>query len=228
LFTLSEVKRSYGQYCTLAKTLDVVGGRWTLLVVRELLGGPRRFGDLMDGLPGIGTNLLSERLRELQEAGVIEKRVLPPPAGSTVYELTERGRELRGAALTLTRWGLESAGLEAPAKDEEFRVHWLMVTGQAAFRPEAAGDAPLICEVRTSDSDVSHFRIEDGELGIFQGPASDPDLALSGTPSALIRLFTGRVAPKKAIENGVVLHGDLETLQRAVEAFGLSEQSDVA
>ena len=97
MFTLSEVKRSYGQYCTLAKTLDVVGGRWTLLVVRELLGGPRRFGDLMDGLPGIGTNLLSERLRELQEAGVIEKRVLPPPAGSTVYELTARGQALEKA-----------------------------------------------------------------------------------------------------------------------------------
>jgi DNA-binding HxlR family transcriptional regulator len=220
------VKRSYGQYCALAKALDVVGSRWTLLVVRELLAGPRRFGDLMNGLPGIGTNLLSERLRDLQDADVIEKRVLPPPAGSTVYELTDRGRELGNAALLLTRWGYESLGL--PAKDEEFRVNWFIAIGQAAYQRQAAGDLSLTCEMRTSETDVSHFRIEDGKFQIVQGPAHDPDLALAGAPRDFIDLFTGRLPPKKAIANGIALNGDLATLQTVLEIFGLLELSETA
>jgi DNA-binding HxlR family transcriptional regulator len=220
------VKRSYGQYCAVAKALDVVGSRWTLLVVRELLGGPRRFGDLMEGLPGIGTNLLSERLHELQDAEVIEKRTLPPPAGSTVYELTDRGRKLGGVAIALAWWGSEFMD-EPPAKDEEFRVHWFMVVGQAAFRPQAAGDARLTCEMRTSDTDVSHFRIEDGKFRVFQGPAADPDIALTGKPRDLIDLFTGEVSVKKALADGVSLDGDLETLERVLEAFGLRRLSEL-
>jgi len=222
------VKRSYGQYCTLAKTLDMVGGRWTLLVVRELLGGPRRFGDLMDGLSGIGTNLLSERLRELQDAEVIEKRVLPPPAGSTVYELTDRGRELGHAALALSRWGYESVGLRAPAKDEEFRVHWFLLTGQAAFRSQAAGGTQLTCEMRSGDSDVGHFRIDDGTFEAIQGPAGNPDLVLAGKPRELIDLFTGRLSAEKAVEKGILVSGDPGALRTAIEAFGLLELSEVA
>jgi DNA-binding HxlR family transcriptional regulator len=220
------VKRSYGQYCALAKALDVVGSRWTLLVVRELLAGPRRFGDLMNGLPGIGTNLLSERLRELQEEGVIEKRVLPPPAGSTVYELTDRGRELAGPAMLLARWGYERLGM--PAKNEEFRIHWFLTIGQAAFRRQEAGDLSLTCEMRTSDTDVAHFRIKDGRFQLFQGPAGDPDLSLTGAPGDFINLFTGKVTPKKAIANGIALNGDLDTLQKVLEIFGLLELSETA
>jgi DNA-binding HxlR family transcriptional regulator len=219
------VKRSYGQYCPLAKALDVVGSRWTMLVVRELLGGPRRFGDLMNGLPGIGTNLLSERLRELQEAGVIEKRVLPPPAGSTVYELTDRGRELGLPAILLARWGSELLGM--PSKDEEFRVHWFIAIGQATFRSQEAGDLSLTCELRTSDADVSYFRIEDGKFRVVQGPATDPDLALAGAPRDLIDLFTGQLPAKKAI-NGINMNGDLDTLQTVLEIFGLLELSETA
>jgi DNA-binding HxlR family transcriptional regulator len=220
------MKRSYGQYCAVAKALDVVGNRWTLLVVRELLGGPRRFGDLIDGLPGIGTNLLSERLRELQDADVIEKRTLPPPAGSTVYELTDRGRALGGVAIALAWWGYEYLG--APAKGDEFRAHWFMVVGQAAFRPQAAGDARITCEMRTSETDVSHFRIEDGQFRIFQGPAADPDITLSGAPRDFIELFTGQVAPEKAVANNIELDGDLETLETVLESFGLLRLSELS
>src|SRR5918996_4677686 len=98
-------KRRYDQYCALARALDVVGERWTLLLVRELLLGPRRYTDLLGGLPGIGTNLLADRLRYLEQVGLVRRRVLPPPAGSTVYELTELGRELEPTVFALGRWG---------------------------------------------------------------------------------------------------------------------------
>src|SRR5215208_4365136 len=97
--------RSYNQYCPLAYALDLVGERWTLLIVRELLAGPHRFKDLLAGLPGISTNLLSDRLKSLEEQGLIRRRVLPPPAGSTVYELTAAGQALEPAVLELGKWG---------------------------------------------------------------------------------------------------------------------------
>src|SRR5262245_63048394 len=98
--------RSYRQYCAVARGLDVVGERWTLLIVRDLLVGPKRYTDLLDGLPGIGTNLLAARLRELEQGGVVRRTVLPPPAGSTVYELTEVGRALEPVVMALGRWGV--------------------------------------------------------------------------------------------------------------------------
>src|SRR5437762_7857993 len=100
-------QRSYGQFEGLARALDVVGERWTLLLIRELLLGPRRYTDLLDGLPGIGTNLLARRLRQLEAAGVVRKSRTPPPSPSAVYELTDRGRELEPALLVLARWGME-------------------------------------------------------------------------------------------------------------------------
>jgi DNA-binding HxlR family transcriptional regulator len=218
------VKRSYGQYCALAKTLDVIGGRWTMLIMRELMIGPRRFRDLMDGLPGIGTNLLSERLRELQEAEVIHKRTLPPPAGSTVYELTGEGQALVPALLIFSRWGL--ARMEAPGKDEEFRTHWFMTAAMAAFRPEAAQGVTLTSELRANATDVAHFRIADGRLEVIQGPASDPDLSLEGNPRALIDLFRGAVPPEEAVLDGIRLDGDLETLKQVLAIFGAPQAAE--
>ena len=99
------IHRSYNQYCGLAYALDIVGERWTILIIRELMAGPRRFKDLMDGLPGINTNLLSARLKTLQKQGVISRRILPPPAGSVVYELTALGQALETTLLELGKWG---------------------------------------------------------------------------------------------------------------------------
>src|SRR3954465_14659960 len=99
-------KRSYNQHCAMARALDALGERWTLLVIRELLPGPKRYKDLLEGLPGIGTNLLAARLRDLEAAGAIQRRMLPPPAGAVVYELTDSGRELESVVLDLARWGL--------------------------------------------------------------------------------------------------------------------------
>src|SRR5437660_12010745 len=102
--------RSYDQYCAVARGLDVSGDRWTLLIVRDLLLGPKRYKDLLSGLPGIGTNLLADRLKELEGAGLIERAVLPPPAGSTVYQLTERGLALEPVMIALGRWGARCLG----------------------------------------------------------------------------------------------------------------------
>src|SRR2546427_12402137 len=102
---VQSTKRSYDQWCAVARSLDVVGERWTLLIVRDLLVGPKRYKDLLIGLPGIGTNLLADRLRELEGAGILRRTVLPPPAGSTVYELTSSGQALEPVILALGRWG---------------------------------------------------------------------------------------------------------------------------
>src|SRR5947209_6790027 len=115
-------KRSYNQYCAVARALDVIGERWTLLIVRELLTGPKRFKDLLEGLCGIGTNLLAARLKDLEGQGVVWRTSLPPPAGSKVYELTELGRSLEPVVVALSRWGLKL--LDAPSEEEDLKAAW--------------------------------------------------------------------------------------------------------
>src|SRR5213076_2721880 len=111
-------RRKYGQGCGTAHALDLVGDRWALLVVRELVLGPKRFTDLREGLPGIGPNVLSQRLKELEEAEVVRQRVLPPPAGSSVYELTDWGLELEEVIVQLARWGARSPQLPREAETQ--------------------------------------------------------------------------------------------------------------
>src|SRR3712207_1892188 len=129
--------RSYNQYCGLAYALDVVGERWTLLIVRELIAGPRRFKDLMDGLPGISTNLLAERLKNLEQQTVIRRRVLPPPAGSTVYELTALGQSLEKTLLELGKWGSQFVP-ESREGATVLRAGSYALTLKTFFRPERA------------------------------------------------------------------------------------------
>src|SRR3954454_19011185 len=139
-------KRSYDQYCPAAKALDLVGERWTLLLVRELLLGPRRYGDLLEALPGIGTNLLSERLRRLEEANILRRRRLDPPAGSTVYEVTEEGWELEPVLLPLGRFGLCMLGRRR--RKEAFRPEWLALGLRSAVDVQAAAGLHETYEVR--------------------------------------------------------------------------------
>src|SRR5690349_25163474 len=131
-------KRRYDQYCALARALDVVGERWTLLIVRELILGPRRYTDLLGALPGIGTNLLADRLTSLEREGIVERDRLPPPAAAAVYALTEYGRGLEPAVIALTRWG--SRRLRQPSRSDHFRPSWLGIAMLAAFRPGVATD----------------------------------------------------------------------------------------
>src|SRR5437763_11662444 len=167
-------RRKYGQGCGTAHALDLIGDRWALLVVRELLFGPKRFTDLRDGLPGIGPNVLSQRLKELEEAGVLRRRVLPPPAGSTVYELTEWGSELEDIVVRLGRWGARSP--EMP-RETETHPEWLVLGMRAIYDP-ADDPVPTLYELRFGD-EVFWARADDGSLRVGRGAASQPDAVLT-------------------------------------------------
>lgn len=211
-------KRSYDQYCTVARALDAVGERWTLLVVRELLTGPKRFKDLLEGLPGIGTNLLAARLKDLEGNGIVRRATLPPPAGSKVYELTGLGRALEPAVVALSQWGLKLLG--SPRGDEDLQPSWAMVAVRAGLDPQAAGDVRETYEFRVA-GEVFHVRVQDGEAEARQGPATDPEVILSGHTRAFLALASGHLEPEAAISSGSIhARGDQETLARCLKMFG--------
>ena len=215
-------RRSYDQYCAVARALDVVGERWTLLVIRELLPGPKRYKDLLEGLPGIGTNLLAARLRDLEAAGAIQRRMLPPPAGAVVYELTDSGRELESVVLDLARWGLKR--MEQPRRRESFRPDWYGVAMCAAFRPHAARGVRETYECRIG-TDVFHLRVHDGSAEVGQGSATSADLIVKADFKSLHAVVSGQVSPMEAIDSGrVEIQGDPAALQRCVEIFGLDSR----
>jgi DNA-binding HxlR family transcriptional regulator len=212
-------KRSYGQHCTVARALDAVGERWTLLLVRELSTGPKRFKDLLGGLPGIGTNLLAGRLKALEGEGIVRRATLPPPAGSNVYELTEFGRGLEPVVVALSRWGARL--LDAPREEDELRAGWAAVAMRSAMKPGTAGGRPGTYEVRI-DGEAFHLRVGDGEEAAEarQGPASDPDLVVSGDARTLLAVASGRLSPEEAVRSGVLrTEGDREEDREALLAW---------
>ncbi len=213
-------KRSYNQYCAIARALDIVGERWTLLVVRELFTGPKRFKDLLEGLPGIGTNLLTTRLKDLERYGVVRRTTLPPPAASKVYELTELGRSLESVIAALGRWGLEFLG--TPDREDDLRPAWAAVAMRSALKQEAARGLQEIYEFRI-DEEAFHLRIKDGEVEALQEPAVNPDLVVRGSTQAFLALVAGQLEPAEALESGEIrIEGEQETLARCLEIFGLS------
>jgi DNA-binding HxlR family transcriptional regulator/putative sterol carrier protein len=213
-------KRSYNQYCAVARALDLVGQRWTLLIVRELLTGPKRFKDLLEGLPGIGTNLLTARLKDLEGYGVVHRVTLPPPAASKVYELTELGRSLEPAIAALGRWGLEFLG--TPDQEDDLRPAWAVVAMRSALKQEAARGLQETYEFHI-DEEAFHLRVIDGEVESLQGPAVDPDLVVRGDTQAFLGLAAGQVGPAEALDSGEIrVEGDQETWTRCVEVLGLS------
>jgi DNA-binding HxlR family transcriptional regulator len=194
--------RTYGQFCALARTLDVVGGRWTLLVVRDLLGGPKRYSDLLEGLPGIGTSLLAERLKHLEAEGLIRRRVLPPPAASTVYELTELGDELGRALMPLVAWGAVHL-LSRPRLDGEvFRAEWPLLVARVLMDPGRVRGLNAVYEFRVAGS-VAHLRVEDGRVSVQPGPApGEPDVVLTSDLDTFVAVGTGRIDPRQARADG--------------------------
>ncbi|NBC29689.1 MAG: HxlR family transcriptional regulator [Spirochaetes bacterium] len=168
-------KRTYDQACALARALDVVGERWTFLLIRELMIGPCRFVDLLRNLPGIGTNLLTERLKQLEAWELIEKRELPPPAASSVYQLASRGRALVPAVLELVRWGLSLPAPEAPAQHS--RPEWDIVALRAVFDAERAAGVRLRAQFVVEDFPY-RVDIHDGELLVEPGNTEDPDFTV--------------------------------------------------
>src|SRR5438128_11297774 len=159
-------RRSYDQYCAVARGLDIIGDRWTLLLVRDLLLGPKRYKDLLSGLPGIGTNLLADRLKELEAAGLIERTVLPPPAGSTVYQLTGAGQDLEPVMTALGRWGARFLG--APKKSDIMVPRSYLVAMIGFFNHEAAAGLNVTDEVRLAVR-VFEVRVADRRLTTSEG-----------------------------------------------------------
>jgi DNA-binding HxlR family transcriptional regulator len=209
-------RRTYGQGCGTAHALDLVGDRWALLVIRELVLGPKRFTDLRDGLGGIGPNVLSQRLKELEETGVVRQRILPPPAASTVYELTEWGSELEDVIVQLARWGARDPAMP---KDAETQPEWLVLGMRAIYDPQAE-PVPTTYELRFGGDDVFWARVDDGSLRVGRGPAPDPDAVLTAEVETVAQMLRGQLKPSAALRSGVVkLEGDRAAFNRFPSLF---------
>lgn len=223
--------RSYGQYCGVATAVELVGERWALLIVRDLLVGPRRYTDLKQGLPRIPTNILSTRLKELQESGVIHR--VAPASGNIVYELTEYGRDLEPIVLALGRWGFRSMG--KPTDGEIVTADSLTMALRTAFRPDFAASASLDCQMQVGPVEL-RAHVSDGELKVTQiepPPALAGDLPADGDPElrfatgpGIRDVIAGTLAPAQAINQGVVtiLTGDLKLLQRFTQLFRIETE----
>lgn len=208
-------RRKYGQGCGTAHALDLVGDRWALLVVRELVFGPKRFTDLRDGLPGIGPNVLSQRLKELEETGVLRRRVLPPPAGSTVYELTDWGLELEDILVRLGRWGARSPELP---REAETHPEWLMLGMRAIYDPQT-DPVPTTYEFRFGD-ETFWAGVENGSLKVGRGPASEPDAVITADVETVAKLARGELKPAAALKSGAVkLEGQRRAFDRLPSLF---------
>lgn len=198
--------KSYGQYCALARTLDVVGGRWSPLIVRELLAGPRRYGELLAGLPGIATNLLADRLRHLEQAGVLAR----DEAGT--YRLTAWGEGLREPLYTLARWGAPVV-MTRPTGDDSYRADWLVHPVAVLFDGVDRRRAPLTVEVRVGGSAMT-VTSREGRVTAAPGSAAAPDVVLAGPPDLLLGLLAGRIDATRAKQSGVQVTGDSRLLRR--------------
>jgi DNA-binding HxlR family transcriptional regulator len=200
--------RYYNQYCALARTLDVVGDRWTLLIVRELAPGPRRFVDLLDGLPGVSRNLLTGRLRALEGAGIIARRELPPPAARQVYELTDDGLDLAVAMAPLIAWGARRLGDRR--QGETFRALWPAVAMAGLADREAAKGVNESYQYLVGDS-AFHFTVDDGAVELHDGRAQEPAVTLITDEETWADIASGKLAVSSAVAAGaLVVSGDPE------------------
>jgi DNA-binding HxlR family transcriptional regulator len=223
-------KRSYGEACRFAHALDLVGERWALLVVRELLLGPKRFTDLRNGLPSASTNILSDRLRELEASGVVRKRRLPPPVGASVYELTEWGRELEPIVTRLGAWGARSPH---PPDSMTIGADSIVLALRSLFDSEAVGDVGSVYELRL-DGDSFHVAVAPGANGapatieLGRGPAVGPDGGIETDPGTLAALLTGQLPLDDALASGAAsIRGAKRTVARFLRLFPMPEPSPV-
>ncbi|OAI41240.1 HxlR family transcriptional regulator [bacterium SCGC AG-212-C10] len=209
--------RDYGQYCGVTQALELVGERWALLIIRDLLVGPRRFGELAEGLPRIPTNILAARLKELQQVGVIRRA---PRSRVIVYELTPYGRELEPVVLALGAWGFKTLG--DPRDEQIITPDSLTITLRTAFRPQVAVHLPAtVYEARIGSAGL-HIAVTGPALAVRRegGPV---DLSFSAGPG-IHRIISGDLAPERAIASGAVevLSGAGELLERFASTFHLA------
>jgi DNA-binding HxlR family transcriptional regulator len=203
--------RSYAQYCGLAKALDVVGDRWTLLIVRELLiAGPCRYTDLLDGLPGIATNLLTGRLAQLEAAGLVTQAG-GRPAEKTLYRLTPRGEELRPVIRALGSWARPL--LRKRARGEAFRGHWLALPLELYLSDRTPRRRDIAIEIRCGDETLV-LEAKKGEIRVRPGSVPHPDATMSGPPELILGVLLGRFGLTAGRARGLHYQGDPKLLRR--------------
>ena len=213
-------KRSYRDRCGVARALDVVGERWALLVVRELLLGPKRFTDLRAGLPNLSPDVLAQRLRDLEESGVVRRRTLAPPAASRVYELTGRGRELEPAIVALGRWGSTAP---FPADEAGIGPDATAIALMSLFQPSLAGDLDARFQLQLGE-DIFAIEVAGGELQLARGTPDNPDATIEADPATLgAVLWHGRRLSAAERSGDVTIVGDRPAAKRLLESFPLPE-----
>lgn len=215
---MNDASRSYHQFCGLARALDVVGERWTLLIVRNLLLGPRRYSDLLAELPGITTNLLAKRLREMTARGLLRKVTLPPPASVAAYELTPAGEALEPAVMELARWGART--MDAPRPGDTVNVGWGLLSMKRRYR----GGVSLVVELRIDERRFT-LELRPESVDVKERPAERPDLVVSGKLPAFRELFfdrSGRARDATALRDEgalVVVEGSRAAYRDLSRAF---------
>jgi len=219
IMKIEQGRRSYDQQCALAYALDLVGERWTLLIVRELLGGPRRYRELLDALPGIGTNLLAERLRMLTAAGVVAQGA--PGRRTAGYVLTELGNRLREPVIGLARFGLGLAIAHPPAPGGTVRPSWAALAVEAMIDDERAGD---VTETYLFDVDGELFYVDvaGGRARVVRGAVDEPDLTVRADAASFFRLGLNQLDPIEALVGGEVsVAGSPPAVTRCLRLLGL-------
>lgn len=218
--------RTYGQFCGLARALEIIGERWSLLVIRDLVLGPKRFTDLQRGLPRIPASILSSRLNELEEAGVIRRRVLPQLDAGLVYELTEYGSELDHILLDLGLWGARSLGY--PQADEAFTADIAILSLYTTFQEEAAAGVHITFELRHHDDLIIHAMVENGTLKVGNGPHPAADLVIEPQGPELIDLVNGQLTAAEAMASGKVrIDGEFAHLELFTKLFRIPPKPDL-
>ena len=215
---MATTKRTYGDRCGVARALDIVGERWALLVVRELLLGPKRFTDLRAGLPHVGPDILAQRLRELEASGIVRRGTLPPPAGSRIYELTERGQQLEPVVLALGRFGSVAP---VPPGQAQIGVDAGVIALKTLVAPGAAEGLRASDELRFGEQ---HFELQvaDGRIEVARGSAQTPDATIETDPGTLATiLWHGRELDEARRSGDIALAGDQQAVTRLLGLFPL-------
>jgi DNA-binding HxlR family transcriptional regulator len=202
--------RTYDQFCGLARALDVVGDRWTLLIVRELLiRDGARYTDLQYGLPGIATNLLANRLRELEAHGIVTREAAPPPVATTLFRLTPRGQALRPVLMALGEWG---GPLLETAKGE-FRSHWLVLPLERRLQDHTPDAPPVTIELRTGEQPLL-IQTDHGRVHVRPGTVATPDATMCGPPPLILGVLGGDLDLRAACAQGLEFDGDPDAVRR--------------
>jgi DNA-binding HxlR family transcriptional regulator len=202
--------KSYNHYCAVAKALDAVGDRWTLLIVRELVSqGACRYTDLMSGLPGIATNLLADRLAFLEENGIVWRESAPPPVAATLYHLTDAGADLKPVLDALGLWGVRF--MSEKGETDQFRSHWFKRPVSMILKDRAPDGPPVSIQLSPEDYPAVIEASQDG-IRTRPGRIESPDLELAGPPDLILGTLSGRLSVKEAKAAGLTLTGRVAVL----------------